>query len=1055
MFDRVENDPALVKGEHEVLDLWERTQAFEKLREQNADKPRWSFIDGPITANNPMGVHHAWGRTYKDVFQRYFAMTGHDQRWQNGFDCQGLWVEVQVERELGFNSKRDIERYGVEKFINACKDRVSKYSAIQTEQSIRLGMWMDWDNSYYTMSDENNYTIWGFLKKCHERGLIYKGLDAMPWCPRCGTGISEQERKEGYRVIEDEAVFVAFPLKGRPGENLLVWTTTPWTLAANVAAAVNPSLTYLKVRQGDQVYYVSKGRSEVLNRQKKQRGEPEVLGEVAGSDMIGWEYEGPFDELPAAAQAVAAHRVIGWDEVIDDEGTGIVHIAPGCGKEDFDLGKDEGLPLIAPIDDSGIYVEGFDALTGQAASEVSDQVFESLKSKGLFYHRERYTHDYPHCWRCSTKLLFRVVDEWYIEMSWRDEIKKIVREIRWIPDHAESQELDWLNNMGDWMISKKRYWGLALPIFVCESCEGFDVVGSREELEERAIEGWDEFVGNGSAPNSPHRPWVDAVKIECPHCGGKASRVPDVGNPWLDAGIVPYSTVGYSSDRDHWAKWVPADFVVESFPGQFRNWFYALLAMSTMMENIPPFKTLLGYALVRDEHGEEMHKSTGNMIEFNEAADRLSADVMRWMFCRQNPTLNLSFGYTAGEQLERKVFGTWWNTYLFFTNYALLDEFDPKAARLPVAERPEIDRWILSNLNLLIAEARSGYESYLTAGFVREAERFIEDLSNRYIRSNRRRFWDPKGSNESSKLAAYQTLYEVLVTLTKLLAPVVPFISERMYQNLVANVDSDAPISVHLTSFPEVETGAIDEALTFRMRVAETIIGAAHAMRESQSIRVRQPLAELRIAAPAAEAEAIESLRKLITDELNVKTITVVETLGDLTTSNAAPNFASLGPKFGKDAPKVAAAIKELTDEQIKRVQLGETVSVGDGPYGLTLTDLIVKVQTRSGWVVNDAGSMQIAMDVSLDEALLMEGIARDVVRHIQNLRRSSGLKIEDRIEAVFETDSDQVAEAIAVWHPYITSETQADSFQKGRLGGEPLVAQAGEHSIELELKKS
>ncbi|HLF69341.1 MAG TPA: class I tRNA ligase family protein, partial [Actinomycetota bacterium] len=730
LFEKVNSNSELPTGERDILDHWERSRTFDALRAKVAGGPRWSFLDGPITANNPMGVHHAWGRTYKDAFQRFFAMTGHDQRFQNGFDCQGLWVEVQVEKELGFTSKRDIEAFGLERFIDLCKERVRKYSAIQTEQSIRLGMWMDWDNSYYTMSDENNYTIWSFLKRCHERGLIYKGLDAMPWCPRCGTGISEQERKEGYVPVTDRSVYVRLPLRERPSEYLLVWTTTPWTLAANVAAAVNPELTYVKVRQGDDIYYLSKGRVDVLKSESKVRGKPEVLAEMKGADLVGWTYDGPYDDLPAAREASLAHRIIPWDGVEESSGTGIVHIAPGCGKEDFDLGRQLQLPTVAPIDEEGVYVAGFGPLTGLSALDVSEQVFGHLKEKSLYYKIEPYEHDYPHCWRCGTALLFRAVDEWYINLDWRDEIRKVVDQITWIPDYGRELELDWLRNMGDWMISKKRYWGLALPIFECDECGWFDVIGNREELEARAVQGWEQFQGDPDSPNSPHRPWVDAIRIECGNCGALASRIPDVGNPWLDAGIVPYSTVGYNSDRGYWARWIPADFIVESFPGQFRNWFYSLLAMSTMMENIAPFKTLLGYALVRDEQGDEMHKSKGNSIEFNAAADEVGADVMRWLFCRHNPTLNLNFGYTSAHQIERKTFGTLWNSYLFFTNYAILDEFDPTSPQIPPQDRPEIDRWILSNLQLLIQTAHLSLTNYSTYQFVREAEQFIDDLSN-------------------------------------------------------------------------------------------------------------------------------------------------------------------------------------------------------------------------------------------------------------------------------------------------------------------------------------
>ena len=655
-FEKVETKVDFPAQERAILDFWQRTSAFEALREQNRNGPRWSFLDGPITANNPMGVHHAWGRTYKDAFQRYHAMLGQQLRYQNGFDCQGLWVEVEVEKELKLRSKRDIENLvpgdtfaSIDHFVSLCKQRVDQFARVQTEQSIRLGYWMDWDRtdadwakpagqrrSYFTMSEENNYTIWSFLKKCHQRGLIYQGYDTMPWCPRCSVGLSQMEMSEGYQMVAHRSVFVRLPLRDRPGENLLVWTTTPWTLSSNVGAAVNPELTYLKVLHKDQVYYLARGaftaqrleeqfrrkewvegvpRLKSLEQHFKEKGGYEIVGDVKGADMLGWAYDGPFDDLPAqqhpfgfpeeVAEIVRKqswspdrsardlHRVIAWKEVGENEGTGIVHIAPGCGKEDFVLGKTEGLPPIAPLDEFGCFVPGFGSLEGKSAVDnaTTDLVFQELQSRGLMFAWERYPHSYPHCWRCKTELLYRLVDEWFIRMSWRDEIMAVVKQGTFLPEsiNGQKKELEWLTNMGDWMISKKRFWGLALPIWVDEETGEFEVVGSQQELQERAVEGWDEFAGH-----TPHRPWVDQVVIRNPKTGNVMRRVPDVGNPWLDAGIVPYSTMGYNHDRAEWAKWFPADFITESFPGQFRNWFYALLAMSTMMENRPPFRTLLG-----------------------------------------------------------------------------------------------------------------------------------------------------------------------------------------------------------------------------------------------------------------------------------------------------------------------------------------------------------------------------------------------------------------------------------------------------------------------------
>jgi isoleucyl-tRNA synthetase len=600
-------------GEHGVLQRY--------LHRNDQSDKQFSFLDGPITANNPMGVHHAWGRTYKDIYQRYHTMRGYKQRYQNGFDSQGLWVEVEVEKELGFRSKLDIEAFGIAEFVERCKERVFKFAKRMIEQSIRLGYWMDWGNDYYTLSDENNYTIWSFLKKCFERGLIYKGHDVMTWCPRCATSISHMETlTEDYQETSHLSLYVRFPLADRPGEYLLAWTTTPWTLAANVVTAGHPDLPYVKVAQDGEYYYLAKALLPLLRALKgRDKGDYHVVETLRGSEMVGWKYRGPFDELPAQQ--------------------GIVHIAPGSGREDFALAKEFHLPVIAPVDEFGVYLEGFDWLTGQTAADVGQQTAENLAQKGLLYRPQTYKHRYPICWRCKTELIFRLVDEWYISMGQlRYEIMDVAREATWIPAFGLERELDWLRNMDDWLISKKRYWGLALPIYECPQCGTFEVIGSRQELKERAAEGWEEFEGH-----SPHRPWVDAVKIKCRGCGSEVARIKDVGNPWLDAGIVPFSTLRYRIDRKYWEQWFPADFVTESFPGQFKNWFYSLLVMSTVLEGTAPFKTLFGYGTLLGEDGMPMHKSKGNLVIFDEAAERVGSDTMRWLFATHVPEQSLNF----------------------------------------------------------------------------------------------------------------------------------------------------------------------------------------------------------------------------------------------------------------------------------------------------------------------------------------------------------------------------------------------------------------------------
>ncbi len=797
--DRVDY-PAL---ERAIQKWWDdNTVRQQYLKRNEHSHKQYSFLDGPITSNNPMGVHHAWGRTYKDLYQRFKTMQGYKQRYQNGFDCQGLWVEVNVEQDLGLKTKRDIEEYGIAEFVERCKERVFTYARRITEQSIRLGYWMDWGNDYYTLSDENNYTIWTFLKKCNERGLIYKGHDVMPWCSRCATGISNMEiESEGYKETTHLSLYVRFPLVGRPGEYLLVWTTTPWTLAANVAAAVHPEMAYVRVEQDGEFYYLAETLLPVLKALKgRDKGDYRVTETLKGIEMIGWSYRGPFDELPA--EQGVKHIVIPWKDVTATEGTGIVHIAPGCGREDFGLSKEFGLDVVAPVDEFGVYLPGYDWLTGQNAAEVGQQIAENLTQKGLLYRPQNYKHRYPTCWRCKTELIFRLVDEWFISMEQlRYEIMEIVKQITWIPSFGLERELDWLRNMDDWMISKKRYWGLALPIFDCPQCGTFEVIGSKEELKERAVSGWEEFEGH-----TPHRPWVDAVKVQCKECGAEVSRIKDVGNPWLDAGIVPYSTLHYRTNPAYWQQWFPADFVTESFPGQFKNWFYSMLVMSTVMENKQPFKTLFGYALLMGEDGTPMHKSKGNQVVFDDAAERIGSDTMRWLYTNHVPEQNLNFPRIPSEEdmqksaetgmpvrlsekwmLTRRTLDKIWNVYWFFVTYANIDEFDPTQHHLPAERRSELDRWILSELQQMIRDVTNGLEHYDTVKPSQTIQEFLDDLSNWYLRRSRERIW--KSQLDEDKLGAYLTLYECLTTLITLLAPFMPFMTEELYQNLIRGVD--------------------------------------------------------------------------------------------------------------------------------------------------------------------------------------------------------------------------------------------------------------------------
>jgi isoleucyl-tRNA synthetase len=845
--------PAL---ERKILKGWYSSGLVKKYLEKNREaSQKFRFLDGPITANNPMGVHHAWGRTYKDLFQRYKNMRGFRQRFQNGFDAQGLWVEVEVEKELGFKSKKDIEGYGIAKFVNKCKERVFKYAKIQTEQSKRLGYFMDWGHDYFTLSDENNYAIWHFLKKCHENGWIYEGLDVVPWCTRCGTALSEHEIvTEGYKELTHQTFFVKFPVAGKPGTFFLVWTTTPWTLPANTSLAVGKDLRYAFVKEGKETLILAKDR--IVSSGLKG----ELIGEEDGKNLVGWRFGPVFPDLPV--QKGISHKVVVADFVTLEEGTGIVHIAPGSGKEDYLLAKEENLPVVASLDEEGKFITGFSGYTGRFATETVRDILAELKSRGFLFKTESYTHRYPVCWRCGTELIFRLVDEWYIAMNdLRSRMTKITKTINWIPSFGMERELDWLKNMSDWMISKKRYWGLALPFWKCNNCGHLEVVGSKEELKDKAVSGWKEFTGH-----SPHRPWVDEVKIRCPKCGENVHRIKDVGNPWLDAGIVSFSTIKYLTDKRYWQDWFPFDFITESFPGQFRNWFYSLLAMAAVLENTAPFKNVLGYALVRDERGREMHKSWGNAIEINEGAEKMGVDIMRWLYCTHDPATNVNFGYGPAEITRRRFFLIFWNVYRFFVDYALADGWKPKK-KLQVAspKLQVLDRWVLSKLNSLVKLVTDSLDRYDPATASNAIERFVvDDLSQWYLRRSRERA-GPTAPNEKDRQVFYRVMSEVLSVLSRLLAPFIPFVSEEVYRNLAGGS------SVHLSDWPTV--GRIDRKLEAEMQKLREIVELGHSFRKTAGIPLRQPLSKLSVSGPGGYQTLNRELVGVLSDELNVKEI--------------------------------------------------------------------------------------------------------------------------------------------------------------------------------------
>ena len=1065
---KIKSSVDFISQEHEVLTFWEKENIFNKRRELNKGKPKWSFIDGPITANNPMGVHHAWGRTLKDIYNRYRAMSGFDLRYQNGFDCQGLWVEIEVEKELGFKSKKDVEDFGIEKFVNLCKERVLKYSKIQTDQSVRLGYWMDWENSYFTMSNENNYTIWGFLNKLFKKDKIYRDVDVVPWSGRSGTSYSQMEVIEGRKLVAHKSVFVRFPIKERENEFLLVWTTTPWTLTSNVVVGVNVNLEYVKLQSADgSVYYFAKDNLEYQRLEKqfsekkhwvkgvpklktiaqifKEHGGYEIIGSVKGSDLVGLEYIGPFDDLEAQNKpggypfedeelkknditSVKQHKVIdpgkdniGNDIVVSGEGTGIVHMAPGCGDIDHKVGKTKNLINIAPLDEEAKFMDHFGWLHKKSATDQDtiDQIIGDLKERKVLVYVEQYPHVYPHCWRSGDELVFRLVEEWYINMDWRDQIKKVVDDINWIPDWGKDREHEWLDNMGDWMISKKRFWGLALPIWEFED-GSFYVVGSEEELNDLAVSGIEEFKGN-----SPHRPWIDNIKIKHPETGLVGTRILDVGNPWLDAGIVPFSTLAYSSDKEYWKQWYPADFVTECFPGQFRNWFYSLLAMSSWLDNSAPFKTLLGHALVKDETGRDMHKSWGNAIWFDDAAEKMGVDVMRWMYAAQNLESNLFFGYGPADEVRKKLI-TFWNVYSFFSTYASVDGFNlEKHSGLDQKNLTILDRWILAKMHLFIKDGKKYLDNYNVSGLVKSFEVFLEELSNWYIRRNRRRFW--KSEDDQDKFTAYATLYHVLVNTIKCIAPVLPFCTEKMYENLVVNMDSNALQSVHLCDYPEFDEKWIDKKIIKSVDALKRMVELGRSARNQSKQKIRQPLMKVLFALEDnGTSDFIIEHKSIVLDELNVKSIERITNADSLVSYNIKPNLPVLGKKYSSGLKTIIEILKSGdNDERIRQYESSGNIVLRNDDVSFTLEkeDIIIDTVAAEGFSAVSADGITVGLKLELNEELIQEGIVRDLVRQVQNIRKDAGFSVEDRISISWELDS-EFGTAISKFKNYFCNET-------------------------------
>ena len=1002
--------PDFIANERSVMKFWEENKCFEKLVEQNKNGERFRFMDGPITANNAMGIHHAWGRTLKDVNIRYNAMLGKSCQYQNGFDAQGLWVEVETEKEIGVTDKKGIVDYGMDKFTEKCMDRVRRYSAVITEQSKRLGQWMDWDNSYYTNTDLNITSIWHFLKVCSEKGVLVKSHRPMPWCPRCGTSLSEHEMSGSYKDVKHTSIYGKLSIVGTQ-DKLMFWTTTPWTLTSNVALAVNPDLDYLrvKVKSDDKFLIIGK------NALSKLKGDViTVVDEFKGKELVGKEYVTVFPDFD---KQNFTHKIVAWEDVDATEGTGVVHIAPGCGAEDFELGKKENLPQICPIDDNGIITEGFGKLTGMKTNEVLDTVVAIMTENNTLYKTEIVEHSYPHCWRCKNEVVFKLVDEWSIATeTLKPDLIRAANEVKWEPEFAGKRMVDWLNNMGDWNISRKRFYGLPLPFYPCKKCGHLTVVGSKEELDELSV--------GKKTKDIPHlhRPYIDEIKIRCPICGEEVSRVSEVGDCWLDAGITPFSTKKYFSDKEYFNANFPSELVIE-MKEQIRLWFYSLLFMSVVLTGRAPYEKVVTHSSVIQEDGTKFSK-TGKMIKFDDAAEKMGADTVRYLYCSAPVVGDVRFGYNLTDEARRKII-SFWNVYVFFNLYASLDNPDIANHNVDVDTLTHSDKWLIARTNAFLNVAKNSMESYNTAKLIKEFESFTDDVSNWYIRINRKRFW--KSTDKNDQMNAYWCLYNAIKTTIGVMAPITPFITEHIYQNTVRCIEKDAPISIHLTKYPTAINVETDAVILKETEIARQIIAMAQRMRNEAQLKVKQPLSKLYIVCDEQKRSYVLPLSNVIKEELNVKEI-VFGNESNFNENYFTVNFRVAGAVLKGEAQKLKGLVDGLSSEEMQT--LNKMYNEGKVTIG-NFIDLDSKMfdkhdRPKKGYVVSSEQNVTLALDTVLNDELIKEGFIRELIRNIQVMRKDAGFAVEQRITCAFVSSDEKVNKAISEYEEKIKNDILA-----------------------------
>lgn len=983
MYKPVDTNLNFVEREQEVLDFWKENQVFEKSMEKNEGAEEFSFFDGPPTANGKPHIGHILTRVMKDIIPRYKTMKGYHVQRKAGWDTHGLPVELEVEKLLGIDGKPEIEKYGIEPFIQKCKESVWKYTSEWEKMSDRIGYWVDMKEPYVTYDDNYIESVWWALKSIADQGLIYKGHKIVPYCPRCGTALSSHEVAQGYKDVTEASVFCRFKTVEDENTYFLAWTTTPWTLPSNVALCVNPEEDYTKIKVENEFFWLADALIDSLF----EEGSYEKIETVKGKALEKKKYVPLFDFVDEKT-ASKAYFITCDDYVTLTDGTGIVHIAPAFGEDDANVGRNYDLPFVQMVNERGCFVEGTGEYEGVFAKDADKMIIAELKQKGLLFKELMFTHSYPHCWRCDKPLLYYARSSWFIKMTEvRDRLVKNNKTVNWMPETIGTGRMgNFLENVIDWGISRERYWGTPLPIWVCSECGKMHVVGSREEL--RKMGGLDKDI-------ELHKPYIDEVSWKC-ECGGTMQRTPEVLDCWFDSGSMPFAQWHYPfENKEMFDKVYPADFISEAVD-QTRGWFYTLLAISTLLFDKSPFKNCIVLGLVNDKDGIKMSKHKGNVVDPWSVLDKQGADATRWYFYTSSaPWLPSRFSGDAVSEGQRKFMGTLWNTYAFYVLYAEIDKFNPMEHKLEDQKLTVMDRWILSELNSLVKFVDEGLNEYKITETSRKIGEFVDELSNWYVRRSRDRFWGSEMT--SSKEAAYTTLYTVLATLSKIIAPFTPFMAEKIYQNLVRNFDSNAPLSVHMDTFPEANEAMIDKHLESGMNDVLKVVILGRSCRNKANIKNRQPLAKLLY---NGKAELDDELKELVEDELNVKEVEISDENAEFISYELKPQLRTLGPKYGKLLGKIRGLLTENASAIMAEIKAGKNfkTEIDGQEIELAEEDLLVSVKNKEGFSSESDGDITVVLSTELTDELIEEGIMREIVSKIQTMRKDAGFEVVDHI---------------------------------------------------------